>query len=98
MVITFDYIFECWKNKKYPDGFKLELEDYLVNKQKLFSDYDFKFINENHMTVWLSQILTVIEIGIELDQKRFSYFKTFWENLLGKKWKIDVENKWVIWD
>ena len=88
-IITFDFIFECWKEKTYPDGFDDLLEKYIQMKNEFFSSD----ANVKEPTAWLSKVLVSIEIGILRDQKRFEPYKKYWENLLNKKFKISIEDR-----
>lgn len=91
-VITFDYIWNCWKKNSYPDNFDDLLEKYLQTKTKLFSQ-----IKVKKPTAWLSKILIAIEIGILRDKERFKPFKIYWKNILKKDWLVSIEDRWIFW-
>ena len=90
--ITFDFIYECWKNKNYPDGFDGLLKKYLDGKADIFSG-----ANVNGITSWLNKILVAIEIGIGRDPVAFGEYKNYWRGVLGREWKVSVEDRWVEW-
>lgn len=92
-IITFDYIFSCWKENKYPEGFDDLLRDYLNTKAEIFSNATIK----GGITSWFSKVVVAIEIGMMRDPKRFEEYKEFWEDFTGRKWKVSVEDKWVEW-
>ena len=91
-IVTFDYIYECWKTKDYPEGFDDILEKYLENKRIVFAN-----TNVIDITSWLSKILVSIEIGLSRDSARFEKQRIFWLGHLGRDWVVSVEDKWVSW-
>lgn len=97
-LITFDFIYECWKKKEYPEGFDKLLEEYLELKNKIFSDLPVKISNYNNPYIWLNKIVISIEIGILRDKERFEWYKNYWQKLLNRKWIASIEDKWVKWD
>ena len=93
-IITFDFIYNCWKKNSYPDDFDNLLDQYIRTKNEIFSSN----LNIKEPTSWLSKILVAIEIGILRNEERFEPYKKYWETLLNKKFKISIEDRWVIWD
>ena len=91
-IVTFDYIFECWKKNEYPENFDSMLEDYMETKIKVFQNADL-----SQPTAWLNKILLAIEIGILRNPERFAKYREYWKNLLSRDWKVSIEDRWIEW-
>jgi hypothetical protein len=91
-IITFDFIWDCWKNNSYPEDFEDLLEHYIETKNDLFGK-----INVHEPTSWLSKILIAIEIGILKNSEKFKPYKNYWIKLLGRDYKFSIEDRWIVW-
>jgi len=90
-IITFDFIWDCWRKKEYPEGFDDLLENYIIMKYRIYAN-----VTIHSMTTWLSQILCAVEIGIGRNSTRFEPYKTMWRDILQRDWICDVECKWTV--
>lgn len=100
--ITFDFIWECWKNNIYPENFDNLLNNYLEIKLRMFGNTaNFpakdKSGENDAMFSWLSKILISIDIGISRNPAAFEKWKIRWEMILNRKWEASIEDKWVVW-
>jgi hypothetical protein len=95
-IITFDFIWDSWKTQTYSEDFEGLLEKYLNIKNDIFVGTDVD-IKKQGIPSWLSKILVAIEIGILKNPEKFSFYKNYWENLLNIKWKVSIEDRWVVW-
>lgn len=91
-MITFDFIWNCWKNNSYPENFDELLEKYLEHKQKIFEN-----VRIDKPTAWVKKVIIAIEIGMLRNNGRFLYWKKYWETLLGRRWEVSIEDRWVKW-
>jgi len=94
-IITFDFIWDCWKKKEYPENFDDLLEKYLEIKREIFSS-EVHTSNEN-FPAWLNKILISIEIGKGRDSERFRRWEEYWKLKLNREWMVSLEDKWVVW-
>ena len=92
-IITFDFIWECWKNSSYPENFDNLLERYLETKKELFGNIDM----HGQPMAWLNKILIAVEIGVLRDGTRFLKQKEYWKTMLDRNWKVSIEDRWVVW-
>jgi len=95
-IITFDFVYECWKTKVYPENFDELLEKYLISKNNIFVNLEVD-IKKQSVPIWLSKVLVSIQIGILRDEQRFIFYKKYWENLLDTTWIVSLEDRWVMW-
>ena len=92
-IITWDFIWERWKNNSYPDNFDNLLEEYIKLKDTVFHDVDVK----GSIAQWTKKVLLSIEIGILRDKERFLPYRKYWVNLLGKDYNFSLEDRWITW-
>lgn len=91
-MVTFDYIWNCWKSGEYPEDFDESLDEYLNIKYQIFSN-----VRIDDITGWVKRILVALEIGLERDRERFGEHRERWRTILGKNWLVSVEDQWVSW-
>ena len=96
-IVTFDFIWECWKKNNYPDGFEDLLEKYLQIKAKIFlgDGVNITFIETEQ--VWVRKVCLSIDIGIQLNQQKFQWYKDYWKKWLQKDWVSSIEDRWISW-
>lgn len=83
--ITFEFILKSFLEKTFPENFQGMLEHWLAVKREMMQSHEIK----NFAEKWVQQVITGIEIGMQLDREKFSTHKDFWKGLLGYDWKVE---------